>query len=153
MSQKIIEDYVKAIYQICVVSETARANTGVLARRIGVSDGTASAMIRTLADAGLVAFTSYEGAQLTETGRLLAMRVVRRHRLIVSLFSTVLDMDSNEVHEEAELLEHAVSEKLADRIDSFLGQPTVDPHGDPIPRRDGSLPPVACQNSGPESAP
>lgn len=141
MSQKLIEDYVKAIYQICVDAETARANTGALARRIGVSDGTASTMIRTLADAGLVVFTSYEGARLTETGRLLAMRVMRRNRLIVSLFSKVLDMDSHEMHEEAELLEHAVSEKLADRIDSFLGQPTEDPPGgEPIPRRDGSLP-------------
>ena len=140
MSKKLIEDYVKAIYQICAASESARANTGVLARKIGVSDGTASTMIRNLADAGLVAYTSYEGAQLTETGRLLAMRVVRRHRLIVSLFSTVLKMDSNEVNHEAELLEHAVSEKLADRIDNFLGQPIADPHGNPIPRRDGSLP-------------
>jgi DtxR family Mn-dependent transcriptional regulator len=140
VNQKLYENYVKAIYQICVESEAGVANTGVLARRIGVSAGTASTTIRNLSDAGLVVFAPYEGARLTESGRLLAMRVVRRHRLIELFLTTVLDMDWGEVHEEAELLEHAVSEKLTDRIDSFLGRPTSDPHGDPIPRPDGSLP-------------
>jgi len=154
VSQRLFEDYVKAIYHICLDSETGLANTGVLARRIGVSDGTASTMIRNLAEAHLVEFTTYEGARLTESGRLLAMRVVRRHRLIELFLTTVLDMDWDEVHEEAELLEHAVSDKLADRIDKFLEQPTADPHGDPIPRPDGSMPegtPISLDALEPET--
>jgi DtxR family transcriptional regulator, Mn-dependent transcriptional regulator len=140
VSQKLFEDYAKAIYQICGESKSARAHTGVLARRIGVADGTASTMIRNLAEAGLVVFTPYEGAQLTETGRELAMRVLRRHQLITLLLTRVLGIDRSEVQQEAETLEHAVSEKLTDRIDSYLGHPTADPLGVPIPRRDGTLP-------------
>lgn len=147
MSQKLFEDYAKAIYHICSESENAKATTGVIARRIGVTAGTASTMVRNLAEAGLVVFTSHEGATLTEPGRLMALRVVRRHRLIALLFSKVLDLDWAEVCEEAELLEHAISEDLADRIDGFLGRPSVDPHGDPIPRWDGSIP--ALRDSSP----
>lgn len=136
MSKKLFEDYVKAVYEICLGSETAKANTGSLARMVGVCDGTASTTIRNVADAGLVVLTPYEGAQLTEAGRSLAIRVVRRHHLIVLLLSKLFDMELSEVESEAELLEHAVSDKLADRIDSFLGHPTFNIHGDPMPRHD-----------------
>jgi DtxR family Mn-dependent transcriptional regulator len=137
VSQKLFEDYVKAVYEICLDSDVTKASTGSLARRVGVCDGTASTTIRNLASAGLVELTPYEGAQLTEAGRLLAMRVLRRHELLVLLLSSVLDMDLDEVRKEAELLEHAISDKLADKIDCFLGHPTVSIHGDPIPKADG----------------
>ena len=96
-------------------------------------------MLKTLSEASLATYTPYEGAKLTPTGRQLAMKVIRRHRLLELFLVQTLDMPWDEVHEEAEHMEHAASERLIDRIDAFLGHPTVDPHGDPIPRSDGSL--------------
>ncbi len=139
MATSTVEDYVKAIFQICRETD-ALTSTGALARRLDVSDGTASQAIRALSELGLVEFEPYIGARLTGQGHELAMRVIRRHRLIESFLATVLGMEWDEIHEEAELLEHAVSEKLTDRIDHFLGHPTFDPHGDPIPTSDGSMP-------------
>jgi DtxR family Mn-dependent transcriptional regulator len=97
-------------------------------------------MLKTLSEADLATYTPYEGAQLTASGRRLALKVLRRHRLVELFLAQTLDMPWDEVHEEAEHMEHAVSERLVDRIDAYLGQPAVDPHGDPIPRADGSLP-------------
>jgi DtxR family Mn-dependent transcriptional regulator len=143
MSKHNPEDYVKAILQISSNSEMALASTGELAKRLGVTCGTASRMIRILSKSGLVVFTSYAGAQLTDEGHQLAIRVLRNHRLIELFLVTVLEMDWDQVREEAEHLEHAVSADLIDRIDKFLGHPESDPHGDPIPRTDGTYPPSA----------
>ena len=140
MARNTIEDYAKAILQISLESDSASATTGALARWLGVTDGTASKMMRNLSDAGLVVLTAYKGAQLTEKGHLLAVRVLRAHRLMELFLARVLKMDWDEIHEEAELLEHAVSDRLIRRIDEFLGHPQNDPHGDPIPRSDGTLP-------------
>ena len=96
-------------------------------------------MLKTLSEADLATYTPYEGARLTPAGVRLALTVLRRHRLIELFLSQTLNLAWDEVHEEAEHLEHAVSERLVDRIDAYLGHPTVDPHGDPIPRADGSL--------------
>lgn len=135
-----LEDYVKAILQIASSSDEAVASTGELAAKLGVTDGTASRMIRILAKSGLAVYTSYAGAQLTEKGHRLATRVVRNHRLLERFLVQVLGMDWGDVHDEAERLEHAVSERLMQRIDEFLKYPEVDPHGDPIPRADGTFP-------------
>jgi DtxR family Mn-dependent transcriptional regulator len=134
-----IENYVKAIQQICATQEGQPAATGKVAEALGVLPGTVTSMLKTLSEAGLAVYTPYEGVELTESGRLLAMRVIRRHRLIELFLAQTLDLKWDEVHEEAENLEHAVSDWLVDRMDTFLGHPQADPHGDPIPAADGSL--------------
>jgi DtxR family Mn-dependent transcriptional regulator len=113
---------------------------GQLAAALRVVPGTATTMVKTLAEAGLVRYEPYMGVRLTEAGEKLASLVLRRHRLIELFLVKVLGMSWAEVHAEAELLEHAVSERLADRIDEMLGRPEVDPHGDPIPSAEGRMP-------------
>jgi DtxR family Mn-dependent transcriptional regulator len=134
-----VENYLKTIYQICARGGGAPASTGGLAQALGVSPGTVTSMLKTLGESGLATYTPYEGVQLTAQGTTLALRVTRRHRLIELFLAKTLHMSWDEVHEEAENMEHAVSDLLIDRIDAFLGQPQVDPHGDPIPRADGSI--------------
>ncbi len=133
-----VENYIKAIFQICQASE-GQAATGQLATALGVSPGTVTSMLKTLSESKLVTYTPYEGVRLTDAGSALALRVVRRHRLIELFLVKTLDLSWDEVHEEAEHMEHAVSDRLIDRIDAFLGHPDSDPHGDPIPRSDGTL--------------
>src|SRR4029077_16641664 len=96
-------------------------------------------MLKTLSEASLATYTPYEGARLTEAGQALAIKIIRRHRLLELFLAETLKMPWDEVHEEAEHMEHAASERLIDRIDNYLGYPAVDPHGDPIPRADGTL--------------
>jgi DtxR family Mn-dependent transcriptional regulator len=134
-----IENYVKAIYQICSETGQATVSNGEISRRLSVAPGTVTSMLRTLQESGLVNYQSHRGASLTESGKKLALHVIRKHRLIELFLSKTLGMTWDEVHEEAEHLEHAVSEHLADRIDSFLGFPDRDPHGDPIPSQDGTM--------------
>ena len=134
-----IENYIKTIYQICVAQGNNPAATGQLADALGVSPGTVTSMLKTLSESGLAEYTRYEGVRLTETGRALALRVLRRHRLIELFLSRTLHLSWDEVHEEAEHMEHAVSDRLIDRIDEFLEYPAADPHGDPIPKADGTV--------------
>jgi len=134
-----VENYIKAIYQICATQQDQAAATGQLAASLGVSPGSVTSMVKTLGESGLVTYTPYEGVRLTSAGTALALRVLRRHRLIELFLVKTLQLSWDEVHEEAEHMEHAVSDLLVDRIDEFLGHPQVDPHGDPIPRADGSL--------------
>jgi DtxR family Mn-dependent transcriptional regulator len=133
-----VENYIKAIFQVSLSNE-GQAATGQLAQALGVSPGTVTSMLKTLSEGNLVSYTPYEGVRLTEAGNALALRVVRRHRLIEQFLVKTLDLSWDEVHEEAEHMEHAVSDRLVDRIDEYLGHPTVDPHGDPIPQADGTL--------------
>lgn len=139
MPSLTIENYVKAIYQICLAQANAPAATGQLAATLGVSPGTVTSMLKTLKEIGLAEYIPYEGVHLTETGRALALRVLRRHRLIELFLSRTLDLTWDEVHEEAEHMEHAVSDRLIDRMDEYLGFPSADPHGDPIPKADGTV--------------
>jgi DtxR family Mn-dependent transcriptional regulator len=138
-----VENYIKAIFQVSL-SNNGQAATGQLAHALGVSPGTVTSMLKTLSEGNLVSYTPYEGVRLTDAGNVLALRVVRRHRLIEQFLVKTLDLSWDEVHEEAEHMEHAVSDRLVDKIDAFLGHPTVDPHGDPIPQADGTL--VASDN-------
>ena len=138
MASLTVENYIKAIFQICQASG-GQAATGQLATALGVSPGTVTSMLKTLSESKLVTYTPYEGVRLTDAGSALALRVVRRHRLIELFLVKTLDLSWDEVHEEAEHMEHAVSDRLIDRIDAFLGHPDSDPHGDPIPRSDGTL--------------
>ena len=139
MASLTIENYVKAIYQIAPATDGAPAATGKLAEALGVSPGTVTSMLKTLGESGLAEYVPYEGARLTDAGRILALRVLRRHRLIELFLVRTLDLSWDEVHEEAENMEHAVSDLLIDRIDAFLGHPATDPHGDPIPKADGTV--------------
>jgi len=142
------ENYVKAIYQLsvgeraCAIGNGA-IGTGAIAQHLNVSPGSVTAMLKTLRDAELVEYAPYEGVRLSRSGELLALRVLRRHRLIELFLSQTLNLSWDEVHEEAEHMEHAVSDRLIDRIDDFLGHPQADPHGDPIPRSDGTIEPFA----------
>ncbi len=140
MASLTIENYVKTIYQLCAGDGREPALTGRVASALGVSPGTVTSMMKTLSDSGLAVYTPYEGVRLTDAGQLLALRVVRRHRLIELFLAQTLQLAWDEVHDEAENMEHAVSDLLVDRMDAFLGYPRFDPHGDPIPRADGSLP-------------
>ncbi len=134
-----IENYVKAIYQITAGQEGKAAATGKLAEALGVSPGTVTSMLKTLSESALAEYVPYEGARLTDAGRTLALRVVRRHRLIELFLVRTLELNWDEVHAEAENMEHAVSDLLVDRIDAYLGYPETDPHGDPIPKADGTV--------------
>lgn len=130
------EDYLKTIYHLAHRGEPV--TTGLLAHELGVSSPSVSAMVKRLEDGELVTRPDARSLRLTESGERAALRVVRRHRLLETFLARVLDVPWDEVHAEAELLEHALSDRLEQRIDASLGHPTHDPHGDPIPPRHGS---------------
>ena len=141
LASQTVENYLKAIYMAQGGDEDPRSLVpmGQLAQALGVVPGTATTMVKALADSGLVRYEPYMGVRLTPAGKKLAALVLRRHRLIEQFLVQVLGMNWSEVHDEAERLEHAVSEHLIDRIDEMLGRPAVDPHGDPIPGPEGTL--------------
>lgn len=120
--------------------QPATVATMALAGRLGVSSASATNMLKKLASAGLVDHEPYRGASLTTAGRKVALEVIRHHRLLETYLAEALGLPWDEVHDEAEVLEHVLSERLEDRIAALLGHPDFDPHGHPIPRRDGSLP-------------
>jgi len=141
LPSQTVENYLKTIY----LAQSAPAAPelvpmGQIASALGVVPGTATTMVKTLAESGLVRYEPYSGVRLTRAGEKLASLVLRRHRLVELFLVKVLGMSWAEVHDEAELLEHAVSERLIDRIDDMLGRPQVDPHGDPIPTAEGHMP-------------
>jgi DtxR family transcriptional regulator, Mn-dependent transcriptional regulator len=133
-----VEDYVKAIYSLQHGSEDA-VSTSALAERLEVTPGSASGMVKKLAGLGLVDHVPYRGVILTALGRRLALEVLRHHRLLELYLTEAFGMPWDQIHAEAEKLEHVLSEELEELIASKLGDPTVDPHGDPIPGRDGSI--------------
>ena len=133
-----VEDYVKTIYKIESAGGSA-VTTNVLATRLGVAASSASGMVRKLADVGLVEHERYRGVRLTESGRRLALGVLRRHRLIELYLTEALGMSWDQVHDPAELLEHALTAEVEELIAQKLGDPARDPHGDPIPTRDGRV--------------
>ncbi len=139
MPSLTVENYVKAIYLLAQQADGGAVATGQIAGALGVLPGTVTSMLKTLDDSNLATYTPYEGVRLTSAGRALALRVLRRHRLVEQFLSQTLNLTWDEVHEEAEHMEHAVSDALVDRIDAYLGHPTTDPHGDPIPRADGTM--------------
>jgi len=147
----VAQDYLKVIWTAQEWSHE-KISTKLLAKRIGVSASTASESIRKLAEQGLVDHEKYGAVTLTDAGRRAALAMVRRHRLMETFLVRELGYSWDEVHDEAEVLEHAVSDQMLDRIDAKLGHPTRDPHGDPIPAADGQVttPPArqlsACQN-------
>ena len=127
-----IEDYAKAIY-VLETRGSEPVSTNALAERLGVTPGSVSAMVKKLDELGLVAHTPYRGVRLTATGRRTALEVIRHHRLLELFLAEVLEMPWDRVHQEAEVLEHVLSSELEEIIAAKLGNPTRDPHGDPIP--------------------
>ena len=136
-----VENYLKAIYhgQLALPREQRLVPMGHVALALGVTPGTATTMVKALAEAGLVEYEPYSGVRLSVAGERLAGLVLRRHRLVELFLVQVMGMSWAEVHDEAEQLEHVVSERLIDRIDEMLGRPTHDPHGDPIPTPEGAI--------------
>ncbi len=130
-----VEDYLKAIYDIQQTSDAATTNA--LAERLELAPASVSGMVRRLASQGLLEHEPYRGARLTAAGRIAALRTLRRHRILESYLATVLGVPWDDVHAEAERLEHAASDTLIDRMAHALGDPLFDPHGAPIPTRDG----------------
>ena len=134
-----VENYLKVIHlqQLTLADPTHLVGMGQLASAMGVTPGTATTMVKTLAEAGLVHYEPYAGVRLLPAGERLAGLVIRRHRLVELFLVRVMGMSWDEVHDEAEKLEHVVSERLIERMDEMLGHPEVDPHGDPIPNAEG----------------
>jgi len=137
MPTSTVEDYVKHILMEEQRQGEALVPMGRIAAALNVTPSTVTAMVKTLADSGLVTYEPYSGVRLTPAGRKLAAHVLRRHRLLEVFLVQVVGLNWSEVHAEAEQLEHAVSERVIDRIDELLGRPAVDPHGDPIPSAAG----------------
>src|SRR5438309_7108916 len=136
-----VENYLKAIYQGqgSLAGGERLVPMGQVAAALGVTPGTATTMVKALAESGLAEYEPYSGVRLTPAGQKLAGLVLRRHRLVEQFLVQVMGMSWDEVHEDAEQLEHVVSERLIERIDEMLGRPTRDPHGDPIPTTNGTI--------------
>jgi DtxR family Mn-dependent transcriptional regulator len=132
-----VEDYLKAIYRLSPRGRAA--STSEIAQRLELSPASVSGMVKRLSEHGLLEHVPYKGVQLTADGRRAALRMLRRHRLIEAYLVASLGYTWDTVHEEAERLEHAVSDTLVERMAAVLGHPAVDPHGDPIPTPDGDI--------------
>jgi DtxR family Mn-dependent transcriptional regulator len=138
-----VEDYLKAIYDLERVGEPASTND--IADRLAISPASVSGMVRRLADQGLITHEPYRGVRLTDNGRRAALRTLRRHRILECYLTEVLGYSWDGVHAEAERLEHAASEELIERMAAALGDPVLDPHGAPIPTRDGRVEELALR--------
>ncbi len=139
MENTKVEDYIKAIYQVSSAADTGTATTGEVAEKLSVTPGSVTTMLQRLAESGLVNYQSHRGTSLSPSGEKLALNVLRRHRLVELFLVKTLGLSWDEIHVEAENIEHAVSDNLIARIDAYLGYPSRDPHGDPIPNEDGSF--------------
>jgi len=134
-----ISDCLKVIYDM--QERGQKVTTSAVRERLGVSDATVTMLFKDFAEAGWVEHTPYHGARLTDLGEQKAKEVIRHHRLLELYLARQLGYSWDRVHEEADKLEHVISEEFEDKVDALLGYPTVDPHGDPIPAKDGSIPP------------
>lgn len=133
-----IEDYLKAIFSL--QSDDNRVSTTQVANSLEVSSASATNMIKRLAEMGLVDYQSYKGSRLTKSGKKIALEIIRHHRLLELYLLEVMGYSWDEVHDEAEKLEHHISERFEDKIANLLDDPTHDPHGDPIPSKEGIMP-------------
>lgn len=132
-----IEDYLKTIYMLC--EREGAASTTAIAAVLEVTPASVTGMIKKLAELKLVRHTPYQGVELTKSGEKIALEIVRHHRLLELFLMEALGYTWDEVHAEADVLEHVISEEFEERMAARLGQPIVDPHGDPIPARDGTF--------------
>lgn len=135
MQTQAVEDYLKTIYEL--QSKQGKVSTTLLAKHLDFAPASVTGMIKKLADMRLVDYERYQGVQLTPAGEKIALAVIRHHRLVESYLAEALGVPWDKVHDEAEKWEHILSEDVAERMDAVLGHPTTDPHGSPIPSRDG----------------
>lgn len=142
MRSPAVEDYLKTIYML---QDGGAVSTSDLANALDVAAASATSMIKRLAKHGLVRHESYRGVELTEPGRKVALEIIRHHRLLETYLREVLGYSWKELHDEAENLEHHISEEFEDKIAELLGHPTHDPHGHPIPTRDGTMAEVSTR--------
>ncbi len=140
MASSTVENYLKEILLVTMESNLSKVPMGQIARVLGVTPGTATSMAKNLERDGWVEYFPRLGVSLTRKGRKLAMNMLRRHRLLETFLVETLGLAWEEIHAEAEELEHAISEKVLEKLDEFLGRPRFDPHGDPIPSRGGVIP-------------
>ena len=137
MPSEQIENYIKNIYKI--QSQEGKVTTSSLSKNLNISPASVSEMIKKLAEEGTLTHTPYKGVELTEEGKHLALRIIRKHRLWEMFLVDVLKFRWDEIDEEAEKFEHIMSDKMEDKIDHVLGHPLIDPHGDPIPTKEGEI--------------
>jgi DtxR family transcriptional regulator, Mn-dependent transcriptional regulator len=137
-----IEDYLKAIHFLHLTEK--RVSTSAIAERLGVAQASVTGMIKKMAEMKLVEHSPYQGVELTTAGEKIALEIIRHHRLLELYLAEAMGYSWDKVHDEAEKLEHVISEEFEDKIDEFLGRPTADPHGAPIPTKDGQMPAVTC---------
>jgi|SRR6056297_532926 len=135
-----VEDYLKAIYKLEASLDGKGVPTSKLAKEMEVSNASVTNMLKRLSGLGMVTYESYYGAKLTETGRKIALEMIRHHRLLELYLAEMLGYSWDQVHDEAEKLEHHISEQFEDKISELLNDPKFDPHGDPIPTKDGLMP-------------
>lgn len=142
-----VEDYLKTIYKLESDTPPEKGvSTSHLANKMGVANASVTNMLKRLADMKMVNYESYYGTRLTDTGRKIALEIIRHHRLLELYLKEILGYSWDEVHDEAEKLEHHISEQFEDRIAELLNHPTEDPHGDPIPSKDGKMPKIKLKS-------
>ncbi len=137
-----MQDYVKAIY---LLTRNGAASTTDIATRLSIAPASVTAMLKRLSELQLVHYESYRGVELTHAGVKIALELIRHHRLLELYLAEALGYSWDKVHDEAEQLEHHISEEFEDRIATILGDPSYDPHGDPIPTKDGRMPPTVTE--------
>ncbi|HAY35918.1 MAG TPA: DtxR family transcriptional regulator [Bacteroidetes bacterium] len=136
MLSQSVEDYLKAIYKLQAENPVSTTD---LAEKLNITAASVTNMAKRLSSLGLVTYAPYKGVRLTESGEQIALEIIRHHRLLETYLRQIMGYDWDEMHDEAEHLEHHISEEFEDRLDKMLGYPTHDPHGDPIPGRDGTI--------------
>ena len=139
MPSATVENYLKCILMLSMENDQAEVPMGLIANSLGVTPGTATSMMKNLQREKWLTYKSRKGVTLTVSGKKLGMRMIRRHRLLETFLVETLGLDWSEIHDEAEELEHAISEKVLERLDVFLGNPQHDPHGHPIPTKRGVI--------------
>ena len=140
MPSSTVENYLKQILIESIQAGSSEVAMGKVAECLQVTPGTATTMVKSLEKKGWLNYRPRKGVKLTTSGKKMGMNMLRRHRLLETFLVETLGLDWAEIHEEAEELEHAISEKVLEKLDEFLGRPTHDPHGDPIPTKRGSMP-------------
>ena len=145
MASSTVENYLKEILVVTLENEITKVPMGQVAKVLEVTPGTATSMAKSLERDGWVVYYPRIGVSLTRKGRKLAMNMLRRHRLLETFLVETLGLDWGEIHAEAEELEHAISEKVLEKLDDFLGRPRFDPHGDPIPSKGGVIQRIASK--------
>ena len=139
MPSSTVENYLKNILIVSLETKSSVVSMGKIAQGLSVTPGTATTMIKNMAADGWISYFPRKGVRLTRKGRKFAMSMLRRHRLLETFLVETLGLDWSEIHVEAEELEHAISEKVLEKLDEFLGRPRTDPHGHPIPTKGGHI--------------